>query len=367
MASEEDRPTGRYHDLESISALLLDPQAASGSKIKDRMIDVGLRGIATCEDVDALAAQVQENQPDLLVLDLDDARAAICKAIQQIRNQAIKNNNPFAVIIGVTDDSGRETVAAALDAGVDAMLAKPVSPSTMRNCLREQIDNRADFIATADYIGPDRRPEDREPSDEELVSVEVPNTLQQKATGEESDQPVEDRIAETMRSLGAQRAWHLARRAGVLAENARRAMASGQDFPLLGECVEAIDGIVGDIESLDAELNLSSLRGVVASARTALEALNSAGDQIDARHFELLRVHCDSVGLAMEEDDSIRDVLVTELGRAVSAVRGEPLPAIDPTSAPGQSGKHSWKVRFKAWWEGVEPEDVIATRQASQT
>ena len=360
MANDGQQQSTRFHDLQSIKALLLDPAIEQGSDTKDRMIEIGLRDVGTCAKAADLQAAIQERQPDLLLLDLDGDRTAVCQAIQDIRSQTIKTDNPFAVIVGVTADSGREGVAEALGAGVDAMLAKPVAAAALRACLREQVEDRAEFIATADYVGPDRRPEGREASDEELVSLEVPNTLQQKAQGEAGEAgggAIEERIAETLRSLGAQRSWMLARRVSTLAENARLAMTSGNDFPLLGECLEAIDGTLTKLECLDAELNLASLREVVASARSALDAVSAAGEGITARHFELLRVHGDSVGVAMQQDESLRDALVTELGRAVAAVRGEAL------SADGESTRsraHSWKVRLRAWWDGVEPEDIAA-------
>lgn len=362
MANDGTRRASRFHDFETIKTLLLDSANEADGKVKDRLIDVGVRGISSCDSPDALCESVQSEQPDLLILDLDTERDVVCKVIQAVRSQDIKTSNPFAVIIGVTGDSGRETVAAALDAGVDSLLAKPVAAAALRACLKEQIENRAEFIATADYVGPDRRPGGREESDEELVSVEVPNTLQDKATGVESDEPVEEKIARTMRSLGAQRSWLLARKMGTLAENARRAVSSGSDFPLLGETVEALEATLSKIESLDAELNLSSVREVVTSTRASLEMLAEAGDEVDARHFELLRVHSHSIGIAMEEDDSMRDVLVTELGRAVSVVRGDAADAALGGQAEATDG-YSWKVRLRAWWEGVEPGEIAPASQ----
>jgi hypothetical protein len=234
-----------------------------------------------------------------------------------------------------------------------------VAGSALRSCLREQIEDRADFIATADYVGPDRRPEDRELTNEELVSLQVPNTLQQKATGEAGGTPIEARIAATLRSLGAQRAWHLARKIGRLADGARKALAAGADFPLLGECVEAMEQTLARIETLDDEFDLSGMREVVASTRAALATLSMAGSHAGARHFELLRVHSDSITLAMEQDESVKSVLVTELARAVAAVRGQQSGADGP-DADGDRPGYSWKVRLRAWWDGVDLGEVTA-------
>ncbi len=367
MADEESRGAGQFHDFKQVKSLLLDPSEKSAGLIKDRMIDIGLRDIVSCSKVGELPSLLKEHTPDLLLLDVDGDRDAVCQAIQALRSQDQKGGNPFAVIVGVTASNNRETVTAALEAGVDSLLSKPVETAGLRACLREQIDDRADFIATDDYVGPDRRPGDREPSDEELVSLEVPNDLKSKANGEPpSPEDAQARLEATMRSLATQRVWHLTRRLSELAENARKAMAAGNDFPLLGECVEAMEGVIAKIGELEGEHALPGIAEVIASARAALATISMAGEGLTARHFELLRVHADSVEVAMKQDEATRASLVTELERAVSAVKGRGAAAGEgPQDEGAEKGGYSFKVRFLAWWEGVEPSDVMAARQGS--
>ena len=171
-----------------------------------------------------------------------------------------------------------------------------------------------------------------------------------------------------MRSLTIQRVWHLAHQVSELAENARKAMEAGNDFPLLGECVEAMESSIGRIGDLESDFELPGIAEVIASSRAALATISMAGEELTARHFELLRVHADSVEIAMKQDSDSRDVLVTELERAVAAVRAGDLAEAQRggRKAAGADGKpgYSLKVRFLAWWEGIEPSDVVAARKS---
>ena len=368
MADEESRGSNKFHDFQSVKSLLLDPSSEAGGQVKDRMIDIGLRDIVTCSQVSELPSLLKDHSPDLLLLDIDGDREAVCGAIQALRCQDQKAGNPFAVVVGLTASRKREAVTAALEAGVDSLLAKPVDSPGLRACLREQIEDRKDFIATDDYVGPDRRPSDREPSDDELVSVEVPNSLKSKANGEPVDpMDAQAKVEETLRSLTIQRVWHLAHNISELAENARKAMEAGNDFPLLGECVEAMESSIGRISELESDFELPGIAEVIASSHAALATISLAGEDLTARHFELLRVHADSVEIAMKQDSDSRESLVTELERAVAAVRASDMAESQrggkkAAEADGKT-RYSLKVRFLAWWEGIEPSDVLAARQ----
>ncbi len=64
----------------------------------------------------------------------------------------------------------------------------------MRQRVVNQIENRKEFIATDDYVGPDRRAENRDLSEDDLASIKVPNSLRHAATGDESAAPSEERV-----------------------------------------------------------------------------------------------------------------------------------------------------------------------------
>ena len=388
MSAQDQEEARRLLTLDKAKVLLLDPSAGEEDSLKDRLIDVGFREIAECARLDDLAEQLGSEQPDLLFIDLDEDREAACQAMQDIRTKKLEVDNPFIVIIALTAKPDKDIVQAALGAGADDMIVKPVNANSLRQRVTRQIDDRKDFIATDDYVGPDRRPEDRDPSDQNLVAINVPNTLRHHVAGDESAALTEDRIQDTLRSLSAQKFWHLSQKIGRIAGEAETAIEINPDFPLLGECLESITATLAEIEEIMGDQDFKSVRDIVASTREALGGVQQAGAGLRPNHFALLKVHGQSIGAVLKESDEVAGVLVTELERAVGVVNqrtaedasgSEPAPseppdmaaAIDPYGSGGgaegqeespASGKLPLKVRFLAWWEGVDPSVIMAQR-----
>ena len=388
MSAPDHDEAQRLLTLDKAKVLLLDPSAGEEDALKDRLIDVGFREIAECGQLDELVEKLGSEQPDLLFIDLDEDREAACRTMQDIRTKKLEVDNPFIVIIALTAKPDKDIVQAALGAGADDMIVKPVNANSLRQRVTRQIDDRKDFIATDDYVGPDRRPDDRDPSDQNLVAINVPNTLRHHVTGDETAALTDDRIQDTLRSLSAQKFWHLSQKIGRIAAEAEAAIQTNPDFPLLGECLESVSATLTEIEEIMGDQDFKSVREIVASTREALASVEQAGDSLRPNHFALLKVHGQSIGAVLKESDEVAGVLVTELERAVNVVNRrkpeaapEPAPteaeppdmaaAIDPYGAGGAAedpqepqadGKLPLKVRFLAWWEGVDPSEIMAQR-----
>jgi DNA-binding response OmpR family regulator len=75
------------------------------------------------------------------------------------------------VIVALTKRPALEVVRAALAAGSDDMVVKPVTARALRERVVNQIENRKEFIATDDYVGPDRRADDRELTDQDPAAI----------------------------------------------------------------------------------------------------------------------------------------------------------------------------------------------------
>ena len=396
MADDAQERQAASLSLEEAQVLVLEAGDGGKSQTKDRLIDIGVRQISSCASLIQLTESLASETPDLLLIDLDSERAAVCETIQKIRLGKVETKNPFVVIIALVARPDRDVVEAALQAGADDLIVKPVTNRSLRDRVNRQIEERKDFIATEDYVGPDRRPEDREPSDEDLVAIEVPNSLRHVVTGDESAALNEDRIKETMHALSAQKFFHLSRKIDSLAAGAESVLSKGVDFPLLGGCVETISASLDEIEAIMSDQDFSGVAEVVASAREALACLQEAGEGITARHFSLLKVHGQSITATLKESEAASGVLVTELERAVRSLAApdaeapapaaeekasdeteeeaeaqgpveEPAPqepAAEEPSEPAKQEKLPFKIRFLAWWEGVEPSEILAPANA---
>ncbi len=122
----------------------------------------------------------------------------------------------------------------------------------------------------------------------------------------------------------------------------------------------------------------------MASTRQAIEDLKARGDEVTPRQFELLRAHGDAIGVVLKERDETAGVLVSALAKAVTAVKAGPCeakaqsadgeakeqdraadedrrpPPSVPNPAPvGARVKAPLKVRLRAWWDGVDPRDIM--------
>ncbi len=127
------------------------------------------------------------DEADLMVIDIDRDRDDICKMMRQIRHN-LDGDNPFPVSIALSSDSDFHNVRQAVNSGFDVMLLKPFSMSTLLGRVHHLMHQRAPFVVTSDYIGPDRRLSQsggqsgaRQNGNDVLMTV--PNPLKIMATG----------------------------------------------------------------------------------------------------------------------------------------------------------------------------------------
>lgn len=366
--------------LKKARVLVVDSDTGS---LRDVLTEIGFRNIEDCDDIDKLGERFEAQTPDLLFIDIDTDRDVACRTIQDIRTQTLNTENPFVVIVALTAKPEMPAVEAALSAGADDMVVKPVTARALRERVTEQIENRKDFIATEDYVGPDRRPEDRDPADDELVSIKVPNSLRHVATGDEAEALTDERLQETLHSLSVQKFYCLAMKIGDVAAKVRDALTENSDYPLLAQCTEEIAVAVAEVEEIIGNQSFPSVEQVVASTRRAMDDLEAPEAGISARHFELLRLHGHSIAVVLRASEDPAKTLINELEKAVSVIGGSDAPGTpdvgstsangtssDDASAPEESpaeGKYPFKVRFKAWWEGVDPAQIVENAEGAET
>ncbi len=123
------------------------------------------------------------DRADLMVIDIDQDRDQICKMMRNIRHN-LAGDNPFPVCIALSSDSDFKNVRQAVHSGFDVMLLKPFSMSTLLDRVHHLMRQRAPFVVTPDYIGPDRRASQsgaRHSGDDPLITV--PNPLKIMASG----------------------------------------------------------------------------------------------------------------------------------------------------------------------------------------
>lgn len=189
-------------DFSNVDVLLVDPSLNNRSMLANIMRDSGfqrLRYARTLTDVrDAMA----EAMPDLMVCEIDLPVAGFCDMLYRVRHHDL-GTNPFVPIVGLTWTPERETVRMVVDSGADDLLVRPLSASQLMSRLRMLTLKRKPFVVTSDYIGPDRRPANRE---SQIPRVPVPNPLAHKAVNGAADiQALQREISRSVAEVNLQK------------------------------------------------------------------------------------------------------------------------------------------------------------------
>ncbi len=363
--------------LDTAKVLHVDGEAASRAQLEEVLRGIGFQDIVACESPDEFPDKLAEAAPDLLFVDVDSGPDWAFDTIRGIRNSDV-GGSPFVVIVALTTKPALDVVQDALAAGFDDIVVKPVTARALRERVINQIENRKEFIATGDYVGPDRRADERELTEDDFAAVEVPNSLRHAATGDESAALSEERIQETLHSLSVQKFYHLSQKVMRIAGDQRDNLVSDADD---GDCSAAVREITATLKEIDeiiGEQDFTSVTQVVASTRRALADIEACGDKVTARHFELLHAHGGSVGVVLKESDESAGALVSALSKAVAVVKGgegtaeakaepdadgaapdmSPTPANTAEEAPAPPSRVSFSIRLKAWWKGVNPTQI---------
>ena len=171
--SAEDESPGRA----DVRAVVAEGRRDAAERESKTLLEAGYGSVSEADNETRLRALVTGGSPDLLIVGSDLAGGDVNKLLRDIRAGEV-GRNPFLVIIMTSWSQDRNVVGKAIDAGVDDFLVQPVSPARLLERIGVQVHYRRPFIATHDYVGPDRRQDPNRPSN--VPHHEVPNTLANK-------------------------------------------------------------------------------------------------------------------------------------------------------------------------------------------
>lgn len=172
--------------FEHVALILCDPKHDHRRTLRTSLVAEGFRSIKDVSELAILTDITEKTVPDLIVIDLDMPDGNASEFINNVRTGAL-GMNPFIPIIAVTWDANMDSVKPAVDAGVDDLLAAPLSVKALMARIEALVRNRKPFVVTSDYIGPDRRRMGRQRDVSEIPLFHVPNTLREKAAGRHVD------------------------------------------------------------------------------------------------------------------------------------------------------------------------------------
>lgn len=171
--------------LQDVKVLLSDGNSPSRGALRDSLLGLGFRNIAMVERAGEVAGFLDDSGADLVVCDTDQAEGDICHMIHGLRHGEV-GDDPFVPVIAVTWAPTPPAVEKIIRSGADLLLALPVSAGRVSGGVQRLIELRKPFVATSDYMGPDRRGHGRE-GGSPAVGIEVPNPLRARVTGVSDD------------------------------------------------------------------------------------------------------------------------------------------------------------------------------------
>jgi len=167
--------------LDQVDILLIDPDRAVRSTIRNILIDNGFRNVTMGGGVADIESKFQINMPDLMISDIKLPDGDLSDLVYKLRHHDI-GSNPFLPIIATAWSPTSDDVRGVVQSGADDIVAKPLSAGQLLQRIMMLIKSRKPFVVTSAYIGPDRRkPGEDAERGEHIEQVSVPNVLRAKA------------------------------------------------------------------------------------------------------------------------------------------------------------------------------------------
>ena len=165
----------RYNDIHFVLAEPSDPLRHG---LMGMLRSQGFRNLRCVGKIDELIEEVQAAPADLIAVS-DTLGDEAFDCIRQIRHNMV-GKNPFAVITIMMSPDNDSGIRRAVTSGADDVMLKPVAPGVIVDRAKKIAYHRTPFIATTEYIGPDRRKGDRK---SDIPLLQVVNTLKAKLDG----------------------------------------------------------------------------------------------------------------------------------------------------------------------------------------
>jgi DNA-binding response OmpR family regulator len=288
--------------------------------LREALNNVGFRAVQEFIDVDQTRDAIVTYSPDLLIFDLDHDWEGICSVISDIRHGNI-GSNPFMVIMLLTWDPEVNAVNFAMQTGVDDIVTMPISVRFLKQRIDNLINNRKRFVATDDYVGPERRAysssEDEEESNEN--NFKVPNSLRYKTTGDKSAAAHKDVIENASQLVTQHRLTELTTQVSALATQAKnQAKKLNGDNNLATTLIKMMRLLDQISLHVDAQGN-DNLIILADSMRRVVNAIAETDDPTD-RLWDILVLSGHAMSAILADREGASDLVISALDSAMAAI-----------------------------------------------
>ena len=268
------------HTMEKVVAFVGEPDDDTRRDVREILGQAGLKQVSTPNTLQKLITMMEVRAPDLLLL-ADDLDPGIFNFIRDIRHNKV-GTNPFVTIITLVRPDNMEAVKRAMKAGTDDIIIKPVKDEDVLQRLKRSMINRPAFVVASDYIGPDRRGQNRASA---IRRISVPNIMLEKANGRDMDAgAVRQLVDAAMNDLLHARLESDGYRVSFVCRLVLEAYGSGKVIPEVQERLQALSGILKDTAQTAERLEepqLAALCGALTGDVAAIAERYTAPTQQD--------------------------------------------------------------------------------------
>lgn len=309
--------TDKKYALEKAVVVLYHPVAHTRAMLRSVVMGLGFAQVQDYSELRPARTAITDRGADLVLLDLDNEGAAVTKLMRDIRIRGA-SADPYVPIIGFSWSPDLRTVNSGLEAGVDDVVAMPISHKVIAERINVLIENRKAFIVTASYVGPDRRTGARGQEDElGLGTITVPNNLRFKATGDADAMASESAIATTQASIDHHRLNRYAQRICWLVDQIRAGkVPQGKNPGTLA--AERHDEIAYLIESMAFDLKMqghSELLEITDSMQRVLDVVRATPRD---QYYEFLVLHAKATNATLMAREGAQDMVAAALRETAS-------------------------------------------------
>ncbi|CCQ72592.1 response regulator transcription factor [Magnetospira sp. QH-2] len=195
---------GQGIDMEKVCCLLAMGNAEMRRMVHAVLSREGMGAIQESWDVETTETQLKTMSPDLIIVDagIAESMSEATHMVKKLRLAAL-SSNPYAVVLALMANPSSEEVMAWVNAGVDDLVAHPVSPKVLLDRLSIQVEARRPFVVTSEYLGPERR--NRQRPGVSIEQIAVPNTFGEKVRGTYDGESIDEQISDMVSHLRTRR------------------------------------------------------------------------------------------------------------------------------------------------------------------
>lgn len=306
--------------LDQVDILLIDPDRAVRSTIRNILIDNGFRNVTMGGGIADIESKFQINMPDLLISDIKLGDGSLSDFVYKLRHHDV-GSNPFLPIIATAWSPTSDDVRSVVQSGADDIVAKPLSAGQLLQRIMMLIKARKPFVVTSAYIGPDRRkPGEDAERGEHIEQIMVPNVLKAKATadGRMNVAQIQREIDACSKKVNLQKLDRHAHQALWLVERIVPGLAYGSPDEATSRSLERLLYVAEDTGRRMVGTPFAHVDELCKSLIEVTSRILSAGDFPSPKDVSLLQPLAKAIQRGFDESDSETVQVARKISESVS-------------------------------------------------